>query len=1132
MDPITLNFLGGFQVISAGANISRFRGDKVRGLLAYLAVEADRPHARATLAALFWPDQPERLALANLSQTLTRLRAAIGADGATQLDATRDSILWRSGSAVDVANFTRLAGSRAAADLQAAAALYRGEFLAGFGLDGCDAFEEWLLLHRERLLQLLLGVLEHLAELHLADGQHSAAATAARQQLLLDPWRETAHRQLMRALSAAGDRAAALAAYEHCRQTLLADLGVAPDAATTAVADQIRQEQPPGVAAVPPSLTASLPAALTPLLGRSEELALLEQLLHGQARLVTVLGPGGVGKTRLAFAAATFLRETFSAGACWVPLVGISATSEATAQADGVVGAILAALGMPAGTWAAPTDELRAVLRERTLLLVLDNCEHLPAVGPLVEELLAAAPGLRVLATSRERLGVYGEELLFLGGLAVPDEHTEELMQAAAVQLFVARAQRQVRRFGEDGATLLSVARLCRLLEGMPLGIELAAHWVGDYSPDEIATALRSDLAFLQTRDRQTPDRHRSLRAVFDYSWRLLSQQEQQALARLAVFAGGFDRAAALAVTETRASTLAALVDKSLLRRLSAGRYSMHELLRQFAAEQLDMAGADRATVEARQSDYYLTFLYEREQRLTRNQPRQVIAEIRADLDNVCQAWAWAASHARLDQLDRVAHTLGQFYMQTGMVVEAGQLLALAADHIRTQPAQPNSQRVLSKMLAFQSMALNLQGTSAALPLALQAIELAQASGCLEAEGMASIVQGSVLGRRGALLEAQPVFERTLQLIRNAPDSELHAEALSEIAWRAKLWLGIIALMRDDYAEARAHIGQARQMCQARLSLVGEMNCLHRLITIALTDGDYAGACRDAEQALMLARTLGYRWGEGVALLRFGQALHAFGEYRRAAELFEEALAIFHEIGDRAYAALTLAHQGRLATSLGDEPRARERLELALRQSQELQAHEPALDALLFLALLLQHTGDYEQALSKAEQAAKIAERTGSRARLAQVLIARGRALAGMRQGAQAAAVYTQALKLYAEIGALETLTSAAQAGLASIAFAQGDLAQARAHVDTLLRLLVADEPVALDEPCEIYRICYRVLEASGDAQAVSLLQRAAQRLRSTLRIGTDKAACGAPRSGSTPPSAWPTHLRHCPDTH
>ncbi len=444
---ITLNLLGGFEVAHNGSPVSRFRGDKVRGLLAYLAVEADRPHARTSLAALFWPEQPDALALGNLSQALARLRTALGADAAAPLHATRHSVQWLPGGDLDVTSFTRLAGSSAAADLEAAAALYRGEFLAGFGLAGCDAFEEWLLLTRERLLQLALSVLERLADLSLAAARSSEAADVARRQLLLDPWRETAYRQLMRALAAGGDHAAALAAYERCRQILLADLGVEPDATTTALVAHIRHEQSAAsVAALSP--TSTLPAPQTPLVGREEELALFEQLLRGEARLVTLLGPGGVGKTRLALSAATILRDAFAAGVCWVPLASIGETDDVAAQTDSVAGTILAVLGMSAGSQRALSHELRDVLRERALLLVLDNCEHLPAVGPLVGELLAAAPGLRVLATSRERLGVYGEELLILGGLAVPDEHAEEVQHTAAVQLFMARAQRLVPHFG------------------------------------------------------------------------------------------------------------------------------------------------------------------------------------------------------------------------------------------------------------------------------------------------------------------------------------------------------------------------------------------------------------------------------------------------------------------------------------------------------------------------------------------------------------------------------------------------------------------------------------------------------------------------------------------------------------
>ncbi len=366
-------------------------------------------------------------------------------------------------------------------------------------------------------------------------------------------------------------------------------------------------------------------------------------------------------------------------------------------------------------------------------------------------------------------------------------------------------------------------------------------------------------------------------------------------------------------------------------------------------------------------------------------------------------------------------------------------------------------------------MALNLQGAyAAALPQALEAIGLARASGCLEAEGMAALVEGGSARARREVARGTAGVVRALQVTRSAPNSYPHAEALSEIEWRAEHWLGIVALMRDDYAEARDRIGQARRMCRARASLVGEMNCLHRLITIAISNGDYAGARRDAEQVLQLAHALGYRWGEGVALLRFGQALHALGAYTRAGALFEEALAIFREIGDRTYAAITLAHLGRLATSLGDYARARERLEQALRQSQEQRAHEPALDALLFLSSLSHQTGEHEQALDYAEQAEMIAQGMGSRARQAQVLVARGRALADLQRRAEAAATYAQALRLYAEIGALVPLTSAAQAGLVGIALAQGELAQALAHVEAVVSLLVADEPVVLDAAFEV----------------------------------------------------------------
>src|SRR5262249_12315989 len=243
MATISLTFLGSFQVLRDGAPVTRFRGDKVRALLAYLATEAERPHERATLAALLWPDQGDELALRNLAQALVRLREALGVSD-DLLHITRQALQWRGAAAeVDVAEFARLARSTETADLAQAADLYGGEFLAGFGLPDCEAFEEWLLLTREQLAQQALTALHTLAEQHLAAGRFDQAAAAARRRLELDPWREDADRQLMRALAGTGDRGAALAAYARCRQVLQDDLGVEPDDATRALYEQIRDTE-------------------------------------------------------------------------------------------------------------------------------------------------------------------------------------------------------------------------------------------------------------------------------------------------------------------------------------------------------------------------------------------------------------------------------------------------------------------------------------------------------------------------------------------------------------------------------------------------------------------------------------------------------------------------------------------------------------------------------------------------------------------------------------------------------------------------------------------------------------------------------------------------------------------------
>jgi tetratricopeptide (TPR) repeat protein len=317
-------------------------------------------------------------------------------------------------------------------------------------------------------------------------------------------------------------------------------------------------------------------------------------------------------------------------------------------------------------------------------------------------------------------------------------------------------------------------------------------------------------------------------------------------------------------------------------------------------------------------------------------------------------------------------------------------------------------------------MALNLQSAyDQALPLAQRAVALGHTSGGAEGEAMGAIVWGEVLTRRGQLQAARPVFERALRLGRNVDGG-----VLSEIEWRARIWLGIVAQLADDYAAARHHIGDALGLCRVRHALMGEMTCLHRLATLAVSIGDYTTGRDEGARALDLARALDYPWGEGVAQLRFGQALLGLGDDARAAASLDAALIIFRDIGDRTYEASTLTALGRFADSMGEYARARAQLEQALNICQALHAYEPAFDALVCLSLLWSHLDDHALALTYADQAAPIANGMGSRLRHAQVLIARSRALRGLHRAAEAEAAAQHARTLCTELGVRVPFTS------------------------------------------------------------------------------------------------------------
>jgi len=541
MARLQLSFLGTFRVTLDEQPVTGFESAKVRSLLAYLATQSESAHPRGVLTGLLWPEQPEEGARANLRQALSNLRRALGDHDspAPFLLVSRDTVQFNAAADawLDVAAFNALldtsnrhAHRRAelctpcSQWLAQAVELYRGPFLDGLFVQDSVALEEWMLLQREVLQRKVLQALYQLAAYHERRGAYDEAYTFALRQIQLDPWREEAHRQAMRVLMHRGERTAALAQYESCRRLLEEGLGVEPSEETTALYRQIRSapDDTPLTAnklALPSTHPHNLPPQPTPFVGRERELAECAQLIEQQEyRLISLVGQGGSGKTRIALQAASEQIESFDDGVRYVSLAPVQSS-------DYLASTIGAALGLSFSGQKDERTQLLDELRDKDMLLVLDNFEHLLDAVDLVAAILQA-PGVTILTTTRERLNLQGEWVVSVEGLPYPQDGASEPPESyPAVRLFLQSARRVESHFAPDGEEMAAVARICRMVGGLPLALELAAAWTPVLSCEEIGLEISRSLDFLATNLHDIPERHRSLRAVFDYSWNRLSRE-------------------------------------------------------------------------------------------------------------------------------------------------------------------------------------------------------------------------------------------------------------------------------------------------------------------------------------------------------------------------------------------------------------------------------------------------------------------------------------------------------------------------------------------------------------------------------------------------------------------------------
>ena len=583
-------------------------------------------------------------------------------------------------------------------------------------------------------------------------------------------------------------------------------------------------------------------------------------------RMVTLIGAGGIGKTRLALEVAEAIRERFADGVVFVPLQSVSAT-------DSIAPAIASVLGLPLSGHEEEREQVARVLRPLQLLLVLDNFEHHTAEAPWLGELLEAAPGLRALVTSREALNVREEWRYPIAGLAVTDESGDDPAQSEAVRLFVERA-RQVRRDFSLESERDGVIRLCQITEGLPLALELAAVWVKMLSADAIADEIDRNIGFLETNLSNVPARHRSMHAAFDYSWALLSDEERDVFCRLSVFRGGFRRDAAEQVASARLTHLSSLIDKSLLRSRTDGRFVLHELLRQYAEERLRADPEMAARTDKRHRDFYLEFLAARRERLAGGGQRAAVIEIAPEWDNIRAAWRSAVAASDIENLSRGSQPLTIFCDISAHRREAVGLLEAGLRAMRAAPQSPEVE----------------------LGIAGSLVDLARFYHPM----------GQLATMRAAIADSEAIYAR---LGEEPPPGHTTDPA----AFRS-----LLALIDGDYDEAARLAAAAveRNRAAGRLGSL-QLICWVRAAA-ALWQEDSIAAAEYARQSTDAALAAGDRWYLAYGYNIQGHVATACGDYAAAREYYAAGYAVREEFDDPEGMGTGLAHLGKVAALQGN----------------------------------------------------------------------------------------------------------------------------------------------------------------------------------------------------------------------
>ncbi|MEM7028647.1 MAG: BTAD domain-containing putative transcriptional regulator [Chloroflexota bacterium] len=930
MPSLAITLLGTFALQINDQEVDAFATAKARGLLAYLAVEAVQPLDRGYLANLFWPDTLEASARSNLRNALSHLRKIIGDDGAKlpYLRTTRQSIQLNPDAfsagliSVDV-NVFQTHYARATYDEQVARdaiVLYRGPFFNNAPSIDSPDFETWVQLQREVHHRQMSELLMRLIEASIVVADFLQATADARRLVDHEPWNEKAHILLMKALWAQGQGGAAMQQFQVCCRQLEDSLGIEPSSEIVALYENIRDRG----ADIPATLFSSatnrqvtiaklakpdskaiasphnLPPRLKPFFGRKQELASITHLFsQPDCRQVTLIGPGGIGKTQLALEFARQEKRHYPDGAWFVSLAEITNSNQISST-------IASSLAVQMTSSQDSETRLYQFLRDKSLLLILDNFEHLLESSIVIPKLLQQAPSVKILVTSRERLNLHLETVFDFGGLDLPKANQAEA--SSAVALFVDRAQRVSPSFKLTTNVKPDVIRICQIVDGMPLGIELAAVWTRVLSCERILRKLQSSIDLLTVSMPDIPIRHRCIRALFEESWKNLSLEAQEAFTQASIFRGGCDGYALQQVTNAALATMTELVDRSFLRKTNDDRFQMHELMRQFGAEKLAQSLQGAATVKKRHAYYYLSYLTAFEYDLIGNHQIKTAQKIAEDLENIRTAWQWALDYKGINLLERAAKSLFKYHYICALAHDGAAIFEQAANHLSDTGTPPTALlvRIRNYLAAFLEPLGKVEECYKLLThnfTTAQEYHLPNEAGwALFRLAILNIWKNEDLAR-SQLEESRTLFQRT-------GDQE-----------------GLIeALIKQAYIIREVELQPAFDLVTEALRLARDLDAplliaisLKELCGVCANQGDYDQAQMHAEEALTLAQHLQNRLLEAEILNNLAIPVAYQEDFARSLLLLEKSVQIYQQVGLESGDALTVQENlGRLALRTAD----------------------------------------------------------------------------------------------------------------------------------------------------------------------------------------------------------------------